>query len=93
LAGLTGKCPASPALSACGRQAGGVKGHDQNDISFARFPLATTCPGSPGLWPGASLYEKKELNVYHKESKYVEEKFRTIFQMTITPSCMMVEIC
>jgi hypothetical protein len=25
---------------------GGVKGHDMDDISFARIPLATACPGS-----------------------------------------------
>jgi hypothetical protein len=27
------------------RLARGVEGHNQEDISFARFPLATTCPG------------------------------------------------
>jgi hypothetical protein len=37
--------------SAPSRQSGigGVEGHNQKDISFARFGLATTCPGSPGL--------------------------------------------
>jgi len=28
----------------------GVKGHKQNEISFAHILLATACPGSPSLW-------------------------------------------
>jgi len=51
---MAGKCPASPALPAC-RQAGrrgpclpaGRKGHNMNDISFARIRLATGVPGKP----------------------------------------------
>ncbi len=35
---------------------GGVKGHNQKDISFARFLLATACPGSPCLWPGSFTF-------------------------------------
>jgi len=31
---------------------GGVKGHNMNEISFARILLATACPGSPALWAG-----------------------------------------
>ena len=58
---LTGKCPASPTLPACGRQAGGVKGHNTNEISLARILLATACPGSPALWVGSftNLIEKR----------------------------------
>ena len=37
---VTGKCPTSPALPACGRQVGGVKGHNMNDISLPGSPPA-----------------------------------------------------
>jgi hypothetical protein len=43
---LTGKCTASLALPTCGRQVGGVKGHNINKISF---------PGSPALWAGSFI--------------------------------------
>jgi hypothetical protein len=43
---------------------GGVKsirpdhgGQNKNEISFARFGLATMCPGSPGLWPRSFTFE------------------------------------
>ncbi len=29
---------------------GGVKGHHQNEVTFAHILFATTCPGSPALW-------------------------------------------
>ena len=33
------------------RLVGGVKGHNMNEISFARFRLATTCPEAPPCLP------------------------------------------
>jgi hypothetical protein len=50
---LTGKCPFTPP---CGLGEGAQL---KNDIFFARFPLVTTCPGSPGLWPRSFTYYKK----------------------------------
>jgi hypothetical protein len=32
------------------RLVGGVKGHNMNEISFARILLATACPGGPAHW-------------------------------------------
>jgi hypothetical protein len=35
------------------RLVGGVKGHNQNEISLAHILFATACPGSPALWAGS----------------------------------------
>ena len=50
--------------SAPSRQSGigGVKGHNQNEISFARNPLATACPGSPALWAGSFTFCSPEIS-------------------------------
>jgi len=34
-----------------------LKGHNTKGTSFARFLLATACPGSPGLWPESFTLE------------------------------------
>jgi hypothetical protein len=54
---LAGKCPVPPKPDRRGPcLPAGRKGHNENDISYARFRLATTCPGSPGLWSGSFTF-------------------------------------
>ena len=48
---MTGKCPQTPLCPPASRQVSGAKGHNQEEMSRARFQLATTFPGSPGLRP------------------------------------------
>jgi hypothetical protein len=47
---LADKCPVPPKRDRRGPCLPvGRKGHNKSDISFARIPIATTCPGSPGV--------------------------------------------
>jgi hypothetical protein len=69
---MAGKSPVSPALPACGRQVGGVKGYNQNDISLLAFRSPLRVPGTPGVpvpslrgGQGASLSNRLEGHVGH----------------------------
>ncbi len=49
---LAGKCPVPPKQDRrCPCLPAGRKGHNMNEISFARILLATLCPGSPAVPP------------------------------------------
>ncbi len=54
---LTGTCLIPPKRDRRGPcLPAGRKGHNMNEISFARILLAAACPGSPALWAGSFIF-------------------------------------